>query len=65
MDGWCVSEGDCVVARQQFGSPLYLYSENAIRKQAKTVLEGLDAPFGLTVRYSDVLSTVGGRRGRV
>lgn len=50
MDNWCVTERDCLLAREKFGSPTYLYSEDAIRKQAKTVTEGLDAPFGLTVR---------------
>ena len=51
MEGWCVDAGSCVQARKEFGSPCYLYSEDAIRKQAKLVLEGVDAPFGLTVRF--------------
>ncbi len=37
--------------RQDFGTPVYVYSEKLLREAAREVL-GLPAPFGLTVRYA-------------
>jgi diaminopimelate decarboxylase len=37
--------------RQQFGTPIYVYSEKLLREAAEKVLE-LPAPFGFTARYA-------------
>lgn len=37
--------------RQQFGTPLYVYDERSLRKQAEKAL-AFPAPFGLTARYA-------------
>jgi len=37
--------------RERFGTPLYVYDEATLRKQAQTAL-AFPAPFGLTVRYA-------------
>ena len=41
----------CQQVAEQYGTPLYIYSQNAIEQQCKTML-GVPAPYGLTVRYA-------------
>ena len=41
----------CQHLAEQYETPLYLYSQNAIEQQCKTMLS-VPAPYGLTVRYA-------------
>jgi hypothetical protein len=62
MDGWCVTAEECLLAREKYGSPCFLYSADHIKQQAHAVLS-LPAPYGLTVRYAMKVGGGGGDGG--